>query len=442
MAVFRARIAAVPLGILMIFASAAINSAAAEPQAAADCPATIFAAPGRQLSDDALDAVDDLACANLQGADLANLQLDQKDLHGADLRGANLSGADLTQATLTGADFTGADLRKADFTQAHLGTANLTSAKLSGARMGQADLRGATLTGADLTNADLDQVHGEGADFTGANLTGSSFIQADLDNAKFDRANLSGAGFSQADTAGASYQGITGTIRWDVYLLWGSVALLVLLTLQLIASVGRRKTMAGDRTRMLIYGFLGRLMIVFGIHLFVGALLGQVGAAAGVPPSATCVGPQCAVGVNVGFVGLFIGIAIFIAGTFVCSLARIRRYLPGGMGRRMLARAAFSGPGPAVSVQVPGGAYLVNGVPMTQDQLSAGYPTAGGGPGPAGTTDNSPYGPSGGYASPGYGPTGYSPGYPTGYPAADYPPVSTDPNAPPTWGTPPGSYPS
>jgi len=216
------------------------------------------------------------------------LNLAQMDLNGALLRDANLRHADLTQATLNRADLSGADL--------------------SGATMIQVTAHGARLAGADLTGADLTQ-----ADLTGADLSG---------------ANLSGTSFAQATLTGASFKGATGVPPWSLYLLIAASAIFVLLVLGSV----RRATRAirgqggpgyslatGRRPAgVLIRGLIGAFLIAIGFHLFAGGLIDQIVSASGPLLAQTCnAGPLCAVGVAGGFLGLFIGLPILIAGIAV-----------------------------------------------------------------------------------------------------------------------------
>lgn len=86
-------------------------------------------------------------------------------LRGADLRGANLWRVDLEEASLRGAD-----LWRANLEEANLEEANLRGADLEGANLRGANLRGADLRGADLWRANL----------RGANLWGASLSEANL----------------------------------------------------------------------------------------------------------------------------------------------------------------------------------------------------------------------------------------------------------------------
>ena len=103
----------------------------------------------------------DLEGANLQGADLEGANLMGAILWGANLRGANLQGAILQRADLEGARLQGAILQRASLQDANFQGANLRRAVLWRANLQGAHLQGAILQGADLKGADL-----KGADLT------------------------------------------------------------------------------------------------------------------------------------------------------------------------------------------------------------------------------------------------------------------------------------
>ena len=100
------------------------------------------------------------ATFDLQGQNLAELQL-----AGADFAYANLSHSDLSRAELSMADFD-----RADLTGANLTRTNLTGATFSvdeylddpnqpGAKLDRANLKGANLTGADLNKTSLTDIY-------------------------------------------------------------------------------------------------------------------------------------------------------------------------------------------------------------------------------------------------------------------------------------------
>ncbi|MEU9448737.1 pentapeptide repeat-containing protein [Streptomyces sp. NPDC048277] len=251
------------------------------------------------------------ACAAHSGKQLAGKHLTQADLDSdhtfrcADLRGAHLAGLSLAQGDFTGADLSGADLHQANLIQT--------------------ELDGATLAKADLTHADLTQASASHADLSGANLTGADLTQADLTGARLDGAALSGARFTQAELGGVTFEGATGLIRWDRYLLIGAAALFVLLALRLLVATGRAPEPAPQqRVRQLVFGLTGRLLAVLGLHIFVGFLIGEIVPAVGDPVQQICQGPQCAVGVGVGFAGPWLAVGAVAAGFAVMARGRRR----------------------------------------------------------------------------------------------------------------------
>ncbi len=101
------------------------------------------------------DPVVSLANANLEGADLAQVDY----LEGADLTEADLSNASIMKE-LDGANLTRAQLDGADLTDVLLRRAYLNDSDLSNANLKRADLREADLTGADFSEADLEGATG------------------------------------------------------------------------------------------------------------------------------------------------------------------------------------------------------------------------------------------------------------------------------------------
>ena len=100
---------------------------------------------------------------------------ERADLHGADLDGVCLDNIDFRNANLKCASFRGAVITNSDF----------RSADLYGA-----DFRGAFLQGSDFASANL-----KNADFTWANLCDADFLNADLTGAYLGEANLKGVDF-------------------------------------------------------------------------------------------------------------------------------------------------------------------------------------------------------------------------------------------------------
>jgi len=86
--------------------------------------------------------------------------------------------------------------------QADLASLELKNRNFAGARLRQADMSAAILTHSRFDRADLRDLNGYGAVFTG-----SSFAHADLTNASFVGAYLEGANFSGAHLNGVNFSG-------------------------------------------------------------------------------------------------------------------------------------------------------------------------------------------------------------------------------------------
>ena len=108
--------------------------------------------------------LDELAGANLTGADFSS-----HDLSFVNFGPSELPDPGTYFTNLTDADLSGANLHYARFDYANLSDADLSGAYLDGANLSNANLSGANLSGADLNGAIFYDV-----DFTGANLTGAS----------------------------------------------------------------------------------------------------------------------------------------------------------------------------------------------------------------------------------------------------------------------------
>ena len=127
--------------------------------------------------------------ANLNSADLSNVNLMYADLRYANSNNANLKGADLRDA----------DLKYSDLSDADLSSANLRYANLRGANLRGADLRYANLRGANLSDANLRGAYLSGADLSDADLRGANLRYANLSDVDLRGANLKYANLSDAD---------------------------------------------------------------------------------------------------------------------------------------------------------------------------------------------------------------------------------------------------
>lgn len=292
----------------LVAAALAVIGIGAAPAMAAG-PAACQPGSGVHLAEHRFTAADlvgrpDFQCADLRGATLAGLRLNQLDLTGADLTGATLAGANLSQARMNGVNLTGADLQGARMVQTRLNDSQLAGANLAGARMTQAEMHNAVLTD--------------------ANLSGTELIQADLTDANLDGANLDAANFTQTKLIGSTLHGATGIVRWDLFITFGAVALFVLLAGRLVVSLARRRLSGSAFTRALGWGVLGRLLVVLGAHFFIGGMLGILGSAFGSPVAQLCSGLHCELGVGRGLYGPFIGVGLWIASVLPMGACRPR----------------------------------------------------------------------------------------------------------------------
>jgi hypothetical protein len=259
----------------------------------------------------AMAATQSATCRPGSGPDLAGKTITSSQASGfsstslacANLTDSNLSGLSLGQVNFTDANLSGADLRNADLTQA--------------------TLDGANLSGADLAGATLDQASARGTDFRGANMSGTSLVQTDLTSANLDDTSLGGASFGQATFDDTTFTGATGLTPWSLYLLIAAIAIFVLLAARVLAQARR----SGGRVAL---SLVGCLVFAFGFHLLAGGIINEfIGQMNGDPVTQTCTGPQCAVGVDSGLIGVFGGIIVLLIGA---SLIRRRAARPVSLG--------------------------------------------------------------------------------------------------------------
>ncbi len=107
---------------------------------------------------------------DLEGANIANLDLQESDLEKANLRQANLRFTNLEKAFLEKADLQYSDLRHANLVSAHLTGTNLEGARLEGANLAKAHLWWANCKEACLQYANLEEAALGEASLEGANL--------------------------------------------------------------------------------------------------------------------------------------------------------------------------------------------------------------------------------------------------------------------------------
>ena len=270
-------VATVAVATVLAALTAALPATASAAQAAACQPGSGPDLAGKTLTSNEISGYSNgLGCADLASANLSGLDLEQLDFTNANLRGANLQNADLTQATLDGAN----------------------------------------LTGADLAGATLDQASAHGTDFSHADMSSASLIQTDLTGANLDDTSLGGANFGQATFDGTTLTGATGLTPWSLYLLIAAVLVFVVSAWRVLARArrdgSRRNGSPGPRTGVALAGCL---LLAFGFHLFAGGIIDEfIGQMTGAPIAQACAGPQCAVGVSSGIVGLIVGIVVMMIG--------------------------------------------------------------------------------------------------------------------------------
>lgn len=124
-------------------------------------------------------------------------------LEGVDLRSANLTGAHLTLVYLENAVLSKAHLENSKLQGAHLDRCLLTGVYLERANLAGATLREANLEGARLNGTILSDAHLESANLNSATLEG-----VDLTRARMDNCNLSQAFVSKVRLNGANLNGV------------------------------------------------------------------------------------------------------------------------------------------------------------------------------------------------------------------------------------------
>jgi hypothetical protein len=120
-------------------------------------------------------------------------------LHGLDFKGANLAGIDLADRDLQGSQFEKANLKKASLWSCKLEATNFARANLTDARLAHIDCEGATFANAKLVRCDISIATLRNAIFHGADLTGSDLSRSWLEGADFTGAKLDGADLNHCE---------------------------------------------------------------------------------------------------------------------------------------------------------------------------------------------------------------------------------------------------
>lgn len=129
----------------------------------------------------------------LQFADMEDADLTDLDFACTALPRANLRGAHAEYVNFEGADLSAADLSWAKLEQVRLADSTAVGATFSGADMGREDMARANLAGAKFLATAL-----LGSNFSGANLSNTHFAWADGDELGFGSADLEDAYFAGA----------------------------------------------------------------------------------------------------------------------------------------------------------------------------------------------------------------------------------------------------
>lgn len=133
-------------------------------------------------------------------------QQESKLFVAANLEGADLKEVNLSQTNLENARLKGADLEKSFFISANLQDAILPDTNLERAHMSHIDLNGAVLTNANLQFAGLYKARLQHTNLVGVNLKGANLVSADLEGANMDGVNLEGNDLRSVNLKGASLQ--------------------------------------------------------------------------------------------------------------------------------------------------------------------------------------------------------------------------------------------
>lgn len=147
--------------------------------------------------------------ANLERAEMKEVQLQEQNLNRAFLHGANLRDGHFEDAWMRGAQLSDVRAEEANFKDAHLENAILWEARLEKARLKEAYLNGADLRGAFLTGARLQGAFLSGAKLSGANLSNAIVCGAQI-TPGVTLAGIIGDPHGEEIWAGRSHQGLPG----------------------------------------------------------------------------------------------------------------------------------------------------------------------------------------------------------------------------------------
>jgi uncharacterized protein YjbI with pentapeptide repeats len=147
----------------------------------------------------------DLAGLNVEGALLSESEFSQSDL-----RGANLARTKLHKAVLQGADFQEASLAGAFLGQAHAAGARFIFTEFEGATLKEADFSGATFANVDLRGVDAEKAVFRGAELSDVQLDGASLAGSNWSDVRLNSVTVCGADLR--DVVGLAWQHVQAMV--------------------------------------------------------------------------------------------------------------------------------------------------------------------------------------------------------------------------------------
>lgn len=164
---------------------------------------------GAEVSDANLSMTDFsntmLRFATLTGTTFFQATFSQANLRGAELQNVNLQETDISEAELVQTDFSNAIAPRADFSESLIIESVFRKTDLRNCKLDNADLRNADITGADLRFATAIDTYFEDADLTDVSARDTQFEGAMLENAILTRTDLREADLTGADLYQAQF---------------------------------------------------------------------------------------------------------------------------------------------------------------------------------------------------------------------------------------------
>ncbi len=150
----------------------------------------------------------DMSCANLNKAILSNCNLKKSNFHHANLEGADIRKSELVEACFNAANLTRADLSWSNATSASFVGATMDGARLDNIQAIGCDLSYSSIQWAELKMARLGMANCHSTDFKGSNLGRINLDGAVLVNANLIRANIKQASLLTVQLDGARVKGL------------------------------------------------------------------------------------------------------------------------------------------------------------------------------------------------------------------------------------------